>query len=73
MVQWIEEEVVEEAKEGASVDPAKFADSLKSDGDAMSETDSLNATSRTDSDTLSDKSGTKEEEENDESDKVHSF
>lgn len=72
IMQWIEEEIVEEAKEGAGVDPAKFAASLKSDDDAMSDAGSLGATSRTDSNSLSDKSGTKAEEDTDELDKVRS-
>lgn len=73
MLQWIEEEIVEDTKEGTGVDPAKFAASLKSDDDAMSNTGSLNATSKTDSDSLdsiSDKPSTPGAEGSEEPDKV---
>jgi hypothetical protein len=73
-MQWIEEEVVEETKEGSGVDPDKFAASLKSDDDATSGTSSLDSSSPNSSDSfnsdLSDKSSTAGEEGTEASEKV---
>jgi hypothetical protein len=73
-MQWVEEEVVEEVKEGAGVDPAKFAASLKSDDDAASESSTVKSSSRASSDSLesdsSDSSTAGEESEPETSEKV---